>query len=105
MPSTSGSGHGVLLSVSARVRRHGLRGSGSNFSLWEFDAIQLYHQCYTLTGLSGTTALLLVERASSFQAARDRHGRDEDYSSPPHGSRRALLTHRAYMRTQLSRGY
>ena len=24
---------------------------------------------------------------------------------PPHRSRRALLTHRAYMRTQLSRGY
>src|SRR5260370_22744182 len=24
---------------------------------------------------------------------------------PPHSSRRALLTHRAYMRTQLSRGY
>jgi hypothetical protein len=24
---------------------------------------------------------------------------------PPHRSRRALLTHRAYMRTRLSRGY
>ena len=27
--------------------------------------------------------------------ARDGRGRDEDFSSPPHRSRRALLTHRA----------
>jgi len=40
---------------------------------------------------------------SGVSPARDGHGRDEDCSPPPHRSRRALLTHRAYMRTRLSR--
>src|SRR5882672_6937527 len=68
---------------------------------------------YCLPGRAGGSPLAIRPRAPdscSVEACNSSPGQEVAVGTritprPPHRSRRALLTHRAYMRTQLSRGY